>query len=151
LIQYILQCLTQNCQGLDIPDIVIVIQYGITHNVPTTLQQGGQGGSSPTSQAIFLLMYKPWVKTIDLAAVEVDAALDPDHPNVPKLTIHSTKKAQTGITMLKIIQLEKKCLQKLFATYLRDTAPDGMYPRLPIHICSHSLNRSTPLHNQVVL
>ena len=55
-------------------------------------------------EAIFLIMYEPWVKTIDLGAVRVEAASDPDHPNVLKLTTHSTNQARTGVAMLKIIQ-----------------------------------------------
>ncbi|KAN0135294.1 hypothetical protein V8E53_006859 [Lactarius tabidus] len=96
-----------------------------TSMVPTALQRGGQGGHSPTSKAIFLLMYEPWVKTIDLAAVEVDTASDPDHPTVPKLTDRLKKKEHSRVTMIKIIQLEHECLCKLYVSYLRDTAPNA--------------------------
>jgi hypothetical protein len=114
-------------KGLDILDIEVVVQYGITRDVPTALQRGGRGGRNPTGKAIFLIMYEPWVKSIDLAAVEGDTASDPDHPNVPKLTAQSTKQARTGVAMIKIIQLEQECLRQLFASYLNDTAFDGMY------------------------
>ena len=107
-------------KGLHIPDIEIIVQYGITREVPTALQQGGQGGHSPTGKAIFLLMYEPWVKLIDLAAIEVDTASDPDHPTIPKLTTRSTKQGRTGIAMIKIIQLEQTCICQLFAAYLKD-------------------------------
>ncbi|KAH9011631.1 II DNA helicase [Lactarius pseudohatsudake] len=113
--------------GLDIPDIEVVVQYGITREVPTALQRGGRGGRRPTGAAIFLLMYEPWVKSIDPAAVEVDTASDPDHPNVPKLTVHSTKQARTGIAMIKIIQREQECLRQLFADYLNDTSLDALH------------------------
>jgi hypothetical protein len=73
-------------------------------------------------------MYEPWVKMIDLGAVRVEAASDPDYPNVAKLTTHSTKQARTGVAMLKIIQQTEQCLRQLFATYLNYQAPDGMYP-----------------------
>ena len=72
-------------------------------------------------------MYEPWAKSIDLAAVKVDTVSDPDHPNIPKLTVHSTKQARTGVAMLKIIQLKQECLRQLFATYLKDTTFNGMY------------------------
>ena len=113
-------------QGLDIGDIEVVIQYGITRDVPTALQRGGRGGRNSTGEALFLIMYEPWAKTIDLSAVDFDTVSDPDHPNVPKLTTHSTKQARTGVAMVKIIQ-QTECLRKLFATYLNDKAPDGMY------------------------
>ncbi|KAH9160732.1 II DNA helicase [Lactarius sanguifluus] len=119
-----------HCRGLDIEDIEIVIQYGITRDVPTALQRGGRGGRSSTGEAIFLIMYEPWVKTIDLKAVRVEASSDPDHPNVPKLTAHSTKQARTGVAMIKVIQQNEECLRRLFATYLNDQAPDGKYPSL---------------------
>lgn len=115
-------------KGLDIPDIEIVVQYGIRHNVLTALQQGGWAGHSPTGEAIFLLMYEPWVKSIDLATVEVDTVSDPDYPNIPKLTKHSTKQGRTGVAMVKIIQLKQECLCKLFAAYLKDNTADGRYP-----------------------
>ncbi|KAF8274042.1 P-loop containing nucleoside triphosphate hydrolase protein [Lactarius quietus] len=111
--------------GLDIPDITIVIQYGITREVPMALQRGGRAGCSPTSSAIFLLMYESWVTSIDLTAVKVDTVSDPDHPTVPKLSDHSTKKERTGIAMIKIVQCEHECLRRLYATYLKDTSEDG--------------------------
>jgi ERCC4-related helicase len=116
-------------QGLDIGDIEIVIQYGVTRDVPMALQRGGRGGRSSIGEAIFLIMYEPWVKTINLEAVTVETVSDPNHPNIPKLTIHSTKQARTGVTMIKIIQRTEECLRRLFATYLNDQTPDGMYPR----------------------
>ena len=45
-------------QGLDIADINTVVQYGITRDVPTTLQRGGRGGRTPSAEAIFLIMYE---------------------------------------------------------------------------------------------
>ena len=73
-------------------------------------------------------MYEPWVKSIDLATIEVDTSSDLDHPNIPKLTKHSTKQGRTGVAMIKIVQLEHECLCKLFATYLKDNTADGTYP-----------------------
>ncbi|KAH9176717.1 hypothetical protein EDB89DRAFT_2123586 [Lactarius sanguifluus] len=81
-----------------------------------------------TGETIFLIIYEPWVKTIDLEAVNVETASDPDHPNVPTLTINSTKQAHTGITMTKTIQ-KTECLRRLFVTYLNDQAPNGTYAR----------------------
>ncbi|KAF8266826.1 P-loop containing nucleoside triphosphate hydrolase protein [Lactarius quietus] len=110
--------------GLDIPDIEVVIQYGITCDVPTTLQRCGRAGRSPMGKAIFLLMYEPWVMKINCNAVEAEAVSDPDHPNVPKLTQHSKKQARTGVAMIKVVQLKQKCLCQMFAAYLDDVACD---------------------------
>ena len=99
---------TYRCwQGLDIPDIAIIFQYGIMCDVLTTLQQAGWGDHSPTSKAIFLPMYEPWVKLIDLSTIEANMVSNPDHPNIPKLTKYSTKEEHTGIAMIQIVQLEQ--------------------------------------------
>jgi len=111
-------------QGLDIPDIEAVVQYGIGRDVPTTLQRGGRGGRNKSGQAIFLIMYEPWVMTIDLSTIDFPIT-DPDHPNVEKLTKFSTKQARTGIAMTRITQSRKECLRAMFADYLGDDSPDG--------------------------
>ena len=64
--------------------------------------------------------------SIDLTTIEVDTISDPDHPTVPKLSDHPTKKERTGVAMIKIIQSEDKCLRKLYASFLKDRASDGM-------------------------
>ena len=130
---------------LDIPDITVVVQYGITREVLTALQRGGRGGRSPTGEAIFMLMYEPWVKSIDLAAVEVDTVSDPDHPTVLKLTAHSTKQERSGIAMVKTIQFEHECLRQLYAAYLKDTTLDGTCPRC-IGLDMLTLRESLALH-----
>ncbi|KAF8811263.1 P-loop containing nucleoside triphosphate hydrolase protein [Phlegmacium glaucopus] len=100
--------------GLDIPDIEIVIQYGISRDVPTTSQRGGRGGRG-SKDALFLIMYEPWVDQIDLSEINFSADLDPDHPN-----------AWLGLAMIKIIQLDEVCLRLLFAVYLKDQSFEGL-------------------------
>lgn len=111
-------------QGLDIPDIEVVIQYGITRDVPSTLQRGGRGGRSPSSQAIFLIMYEPWVLDIDLTATPNESG-DPDLPNSGKLTKNSTKNQRTGHAMINLIQSKESCIRNFFAQYLADESPEG--------------------------
>jgi len=112
-------------QELDISDIEVVIQYGVPRDVPTALQRGGHGGRSKTGQAIFLIMYEPWVMDIDLSVVDVTLAVsDPDHPTVAKLSKTSNKKERTGMAMIKIIQ-SKDCPRGMYAQYLGDESPDG--------------------------
>ena len=110
---------------MDIPDIKIVIQYGITRDVPTTLQRGGRGGRNTVSDALFLIMYEPWVKVIALGDVSVQASLDPDHPNVTTLTIRSTKRERTGIAMITLIQKKEACIRKMIIDYLADRSLRG--------------------------
>ncbi|KAH9011588.1 hypothetical protein EDB84DRAFT_1445095 [Lactarius hengduanensis] len=92
---------------------------------------GGRGSSGPLSRerkkesGEDIQRYE--LSTIDLKAVIVETASDPDHPNVPKSTKHSTKQARTGVAMIKVIQQNEECLRRLFATYLNDQAPDALY------------------------
>ncbi|KAF8968077.1 hypothetical protein BDZ97DRAFT_1800730 [Flammula alnicola] len=76
--------------------------------------------------ALFLIMYETWAMFLDLNTVNVDLESDPDHPNVTKLAIHSTKKDRTGVGMLTIIQRTDLCLRLLFANYLVDTSLDAL-------------------------
>lgn len=108
---------------MDIPDIKAVIQYGILCDVPTTLQRGGRGGRNKSGDAIFLIMYEPWVKNIDLSSIDFTIS-DPGHPNVANLNKTSNKQAQTGIAMVKVVQ-SPKCSRKFYANYLADESPDG--------------------------
>lgn len=115
-------------QGLDIPDIEVVIQYGITRDVPSTLQRAGRGGRNATGLAVFLMMYEPWVLDIDLSASGVEesvSALDPDYPHSGKLTKYSTKQQRTGRAMVSIVQ-STTCIRKMFAEYLKDQSIEGM-------------------------
>lgn len=100
-----------------------VIQYGIPRDVPTTLQRGGRGGRTKSAQALFLIMYEPWLSKIDLSTISFSIS-DPDHPNVEQLCKNSTKQARTGIAIIKILQ-STHCLRKMFVDYLGDEASDG--------------------------
>ena len=68
----------ESAQGLDIPDIEIVVQYGISRDVPATLQRGSRGGRG-SKEALFLIMYEPWVDEIDLLEILFNHDLNPDH------------------------------------------------------------------------
>lgn len=106
-------------------DIDVVIQYGLARDVPTTLQRGGRGGRNSFKEALFLIMYESWAMTIDLDTAAIDFTSDPDHPNVTKLSIHSTKQQRTGGAILTIIQSVEVCLRSMFAEYLADISLDG--------------------------
>lgn len=105
----------------------MVIQYGITRDVPTTLQRGGRGGRKDSLEAIFLIMYEPWVMDIKISDEEitVSESMDPDYPNAGKLTKYSTKAERTGVTMIKVIHCTILCLRRLWANYLGDKTAEG--------------------------
>jgi hypothetical protein len=77
-------------------------------------------------EALFLIMYEPWAMTIDLDAAGVDFTSHPEHPNVSKLAVHSTKKDRTGGAILTIIQSVHLCLRALFARYLAEKSLDSL-------------------------
>jgi superfamily II DNA/RNA helicase len=111
-------------QGLDIADIETVVQYGITQDVPTTLQRGGRGGRTPSTEALFLIMYEPWVLDIDLLNLEENSS-DPDFPYAGKLTKYSTKPAQTGVAMVRVVESKELCIRGFWADYLKDDSSTG--------------------------
>ena len=53
-------------------DIQCVIQYGMSRDLPNTLQQCGRGGRTPSSSALFLVLYEPWAATADLFSLTQD-------------------------------------------------------------------------------
>ena len=131
----------ESAQGLDIPDIEIVVQYGISRDVPTTLQRGGRSGRG-SKDALFLIMYESWVDKIDLLEILFNHDLDPDHPNVKELSQHSNKRAQLGLAMIKIIQLDETCLRLLFAVYLSDQSLQGLPFHFLVWYHSHKISSS---------
>jgi hypothetical protein len=74
-------------------DIECVIQYGICRDLPNGLQRCGRGGRAPSTSALFLILYEPWVKNTDISSLERDLK-DPDQP-IHTLTKTSKKPERT--------------------------------------------------------
>jgi len=116
---------------LDIPDIQIVVQYGLPSNMPSMLQRCGRGGRSSSIESTFVLMHEEKAVTIPIPSTP-EALLrfkdDPDSPiGGPTLSSDATKFDRTGCSIYRCIQPEEgnECLRKYFAAYLNDTSPDG--------------------------
>lgn len=117
--------LSLSVKGVDIAGVKAVIQYGIPSNVPEGLQRGSRCGRSTSELSIFLIMYEPWVKELDLGLVSLEARMaDPDCPMAGTLTPSSTKRDRTGYMIVLIIQT-LVCLRLLFARYLMDHSDEG--------------------------
>ena len=113
-------------------DIQCVIQYGMSRDLPNTLQRCGRGGRAPSSSALFLVLYKPWAATADLSSLTQDLD-DPDQP-LQVLTKTSKKPDRTGVAMYRLIQ-SSTCIRRIFADYLHDQTPTG-------ESCSHFAGRA---------
>ena len=137
-------------QGLDIADINMVVQYGITRDVPTTLQRGGRGGQTPSADAIFLIMYEPWVLDIDLSTIEENSS-DPDFPNAGKLTKYPTKSAWTAVAMIRVVQSKELCIRGFWADYLNDESATGEQAEFSFSsfYCPYHIS-STYIHEMVL-
>jgi superfamily II DNA helicase RecQ len=112
-----------NYQGLDVPDIQCVVQFGMCRDVPNTVQRCGRGGRAPSTSAVFLILYKPWAMATDISSVAEDLD-DPDRP-LQAITKTSKKPERTGVAMYRLIQTSS-CMRKFFANYLADETPNGV-------------------------
>ena len=123
------------CQGLDVPDIVYVIQYGVCRDM-LNLQRGGRGGCTSSINALFLIMYKPWALTTDLSKLPVDLS-DLDQP-LQAITKVSKKPERSRMAMYQRIQ-SGSCIRAFSAGYLGDKTPTCMWwPASPLATsCAH--------------
>ncbi|KAJ7448715.1 P-loop containing nucleoside triphosphate hydrolase protein [Mycena latifolia] len=69
-------------EGLDVPEINGVINYGLPEKVPMRFQWEGRAGRSSTRDAFALTMIEPWVFDMDLSTA-IDDPDDPDRPLLP--------------------------------------------------------------------
>ncbi|KAF6761994.1 II DNA helicase [Ephemerocybe angulata] len=113
--------------GIDIRDLAYVVQYGMTNEVPGTLQRGGRCGRDGVSECIFLIMHELSAKNIDLSRFgnDVWALDDPDQPHSGNLTDKSKKEQRIGVGMAKIVQ-STVCLRELFAKANGDTTENAL-------------------------
>jgi len=117
-------------QGLDVPFIDGVIQYGICASVPETFQRGGRAGrGDPNNDAFFLTMFEPWVlKT------------DPKHVNAPttgstKALVKKkrfTKEERTDVAAIRLCQEygypdRESCIRNFFALYFGDESSTSKF------------------------
>ncbi|KAG2110650.1 uncharacterized protein F5147DRAFT_651823 [Suillus discolor] len=101
--------------GLDIPGVMIVIQYGIPKNLSEALQH---------LWGLYLMMIETWALEVNLTE-EHDDADDADKPyaiTAPKK--NSSKRDRTGCAALQYVQ-SKMCLREFFAKYFNDPTPTG--------------------------
>ncbi|KAF7971247.1 hypothetical protein HWV62_21586 [Athelia sp. TMB] len=109
-------------KGVDFPGVKLVVQFGIPQDKCEELQRVGRAGRSTTDNALYILLYEPWV--LDVTLPESSEA-DPDRPVICSTKKYPTKQERTGVAMVKSVQC-KLCTRKYNAGHTNDTAPDAL-------------------------
>jgi hypothetical protein len=78
-------------QGLDIHDVMIVIQYGILKNMFEAAQQGGHAVQDGHLCGLYFIIVETWALEVELTD-EHDDHHDPDKPYAAILKRNSSKK-----------------------------------------------------------
>ncbi|KAJ7170461.1 hypothetical protein C8R43DRAFT_944969 [Mycena crocata] len=117
-------CATEGAlTGLDVGDIVAVVDYGLPQMKPVSIQRSGRSGRRG-QHAVYILMVEPWAYTASLEDVGTENA-DPDHPIAGHLTNYAKKAARAGLAMVLYIRCET-CLHAEIQKYLADYSPDAL-------------------------
>ncbi|KAJ7752852.1 P-loop containing nucleoside triphosphate hydrolase protein [Mycena olivaceomarginata] len=109
--------------GLDVPDVVAVIDYGLPQKKSTSQQRGGRGGRRD-QLAVYLVMAEPWAFTASLDAVAPDST-DPDRPISGRLTKTTPKPARAGLAMILYV-CSVVCLRSVISQYLADRSAEAL-------------------------
>jgi superfamily II DNA helicase RecQ len=122
--KFIFSRLSKSFQGVDFPDVKIVCNAGLPTNVVDLLQRAGRLGRRDGSNGIFILFYDPWALTININDFYNTSCDDPDRPRYSAKAVTS-RKDRAPLSCVQLVQ-QKTCLRQFFATYLGDTASNGM-------------------------
>jgi superfamily II DNA helicase RecQ len=120
--------------GIDFKRADVVIQYGIALDETKTIQCGGRGGRNRDDKSIFLIMYEPWVKELDISKIPNKELQD--SPDCPFSTVHKkspTKQEHTSVQCIKTIQ-SRLCIRRNWALYLNDETPEGFSLFMPLSL-----------------
>ncbi|KAJ7574751.1 hypothetical protein C8J56DRAFT_1064439 [Mycena floridula] len=129
--------------GIHVTKLAIAVQYGLTADIPTDLQQGSRAGRDFDLPAIFLMMYEPWALTVDISLIP-EVLDNPDMPNTPTLIVkqnqkvastatkqpRTSKKNRAAVSVLHLVLLsqghKKRCIHEFFVKYLDDKSPEAL-------------------------
>ncbi|KAJ7639894.1 hypothetical protein B0H17DRAFT_1149183 [Mycena rosella] len=109
--------------GLDVGDIVAVVDYGCPQNKLTGLQRGGRCGRRG-QMSVYLVMAEPWAYTASLETIDPNSN-DPDRPISGRLLKNSKKPARAGLAMILYVR-SKLCLREMIRRYLADDSPSAL-------------------------
>ncbi|KAJ7272254.1 P-loop containing nucleoside triphosphate hydrolase protein [Mycena rebaudengoi] len=114
-------------EGLDVPGINGVINYGIPEEIPMRFQRDGRARRSSKEDAFAITMLEFWMMEMDLtkAIVHFD---DPDRPLLPGgfTKWQPTKQERTGTASL-LFARSSGCKRDGLATYFEDDSDEGSF------------------------
>lgn len=108
-------------QGVDFPDVDIVVKAGLPESTAYSLQCGGRVLRWGQRTGIYVIFYEPWVEDIDLDEYEGTFPDDPDRP-CTTLTVKSSKRDHAPLSAVTLIK-GRMCKRQFHAHYLSDTDP----------------------------
>ncbi|KAF9039932.1 P-loop containing nucleoside triphosphate hydrolase protein [Panaeolus papilionaceus] len=107
--------------GIDFPDVDIVVTVGLPDTLMDTIQRAGRAYRKPDRNALFLVMYEPWIDSISLEDFRYGDLTDPDRPRA-ELKKSSKQRDRIGYMSAQLLKssLTGDCIRRLFASYLVD-------------------------------
>jgi hypothetical protein len=105
--------------GLNLCGLLVAIVYGVPREISALLQRGGRVGCDGEEEVLVLIMYKPWIHTVDIPSSLADSLSlsDPNQPLVSACPGHvPTKQERTSVAMYHLLRTLSLCRHSFFAT-----------------------------------
>ena len=103
---------------------MIVCIAGLPQFLLDAIQKLGRAGRQAFLRGIGVFFIDPWIEKVSLVGLDEHALADPDYPVGGVLTTKSSAQERVGYAAAQMA-LEETCIRAHFATYLRDTTPEG--------------------------
>jgi superfamily II DNA helicase RecQ len=107
-------------QGIDYPNVKVVIQYGMCPDLCSLIQRVGRAARAPGTEALFIYMVESWATEEHIDRDSNDYANDPDTP-VRIRSVGKGSKGKQWVGMASIVfATSTMCLRVEFIKYLGD-------------------------------
>ncbi|KAJ7658413.1 hypothetical protein B0H17DRAFT_861354, partial [Mycena rosella] len=115
-------------EGLDVPEVNGVINFGLPKKVPMRFQWEGRAGHSSTRDAFALTMLEPWVLEMSMTHLG-QVAEDEDDPYRPLLSTglgkkNPIKQERVGTAAVQLATCPG-CKRAAYAKFMEDESDDG--------------------------
>ena len=109
-------------QGIDYPNVTVVIQYGMCPSLCSLIQRAGRAARAPGTEALFIYMVENWVKGEHIDKQLTAYVKDPDTPVHP---VGKGKKDKQWVGMASVAFANSmSCLRVELMEYLGDKSGD---------------------------